>query len=80
MGFAAMGGICPTLGDVGKIVAMGEIEMNKSEDRLLVLTVVVLTVVRSSVRCWKRREGYALWLFTIVGTFSDLTIDFVQKR
>ena len=47
---------------------MREIEMIKKEDRPL-----VLTVVRSSVRRWKRGEGemYALWFFTIVGTFSD---------
>ena len=67
-------------GDVRKIVARREIEMIKKEDRPLVLTVAVLTVVRSSVSRWKRGEGemYALWLFTIVGTFLDLTIDFVQ--
>ena len=60
-------------GDVRKIVARREIEMIKKEDRSLVLTVTVLTVVRSSVRRWKRGEGemYALWFFTIVGTFSD---------
>ena len=39
-------------GDVGKIVARGEIEMIKKEDRPL-----VLTVVRSSVSRWKRGEG-----------------------
>ena len=62
-------------GDVGKRVARREIEMIEKEDRPL-----VLTVLRSSVSRWKRGEGkmYALWLFTIVGTFSDLTIDFVQ--
>ena len=60
-------------GDVRKIVARGEIEMIKKEDRPLVLTVTVSTVVRSSVRRWKTGEGemYALWFFTIVGTFSD---------
>ena len=67
-------------GNVRKIVARREIEMIKKEDRPLVLTVAVLTVVRSSVSRWKRGEGemYDLWLFTIVGTFLDLTIDFVQ--
>ena len=64
-------------GDVRKIVARPEIEMIKKEDRPLVLTVAVLTVLRSSVSRWKRGEG-EMWLFAIVGTFSDLTIDFVQ--
>ena len=58
--------------DVRKIVARGEIEMIKKEDRPL-----VLTVVRSSVGRWKRGEGgnvrFTVWLFTIVGTISDLT-------
>ena len=69
-------------GDVRKIVARREIEMIKKEDRPLVLTIAVLTVICSSVRCWKRGEGemYALWLFTIVGTFSDLTIDLISCR
>ena len=56
-------------GNVRKIVARREIEMIKKEDRPLILTFAVLTVVRSSVRSsvrrWKRGK--------------TLPVNFVQK-
>ena len=64
-------------GDVGKTVARREIEMIKKEDRPLVLTIVVLTVVRSSVRRWKRGEG-EMYGFLLLSAHSR-TVNFVQK-
>ena len=52
-------------GDVRKIVARPEIEMIKKEDGPLILPGAVLTVVRSSVRRWKRGK--------------TLTVNFAQK-
>ena len=65
-------------GDVRKIVARGEIEMIKKEDRPL-----VLTVVRSSVSRWKRGEGGNVRFMDIHYCRHILglrTMDFVQKR